>query len=191
MAIANENSTTPESEKDLAQTPWWFIKSLEKFLDRKIDIDVCCLPSTAKAEVYYSLEDGVDCLQEQWVADWQEYKEQEFVYPLAYCNPPFSNIMPFLEKVVEQVGVGADVAVMLPNNPETKYIRYAKEHATKIIEMPFRLKFLKPDGTPFLDKKGKETGPKFSCMIALFTKWGLYNDTKFCYHDFRVGFKDG
>jgi phage N-6-adenine-methyltransferase len=190
MAVANENSTTIESEKDRAQTPAWFIKSLEKLLDRKIDMDVCCSENTAKAEVYYALDEGVDCLKEQWVADWQEYKEEDFVYPLAYCNPPFSNIMPFLEKIVEQVGIGADVAVMLPNNPEVAYVRYAKEHAMTIIEMPFRLKFLRPDGTKFLNKYDKEQSPKFSCLIAYFTKYGLCNSTKHTYHDFRVGFKD-
>jgi hypothetical protein len=189
MSVENENSTVPKSEKDFAQTPPWFIKSLEHYLQRKIDMDVCCIESTAKADVYYSPEDGVDCLNEMWVADWKEFVEYEFAYPFAYCNPPFSNIMPFIDKIIEQVGIGADVAMMLPNNPETAYVRKAKEHATLIIEMPFRLQFLKPNGEPFRDDKGKTQSPKFSCLIAYFTKEGLCNKTEHTYHDFRVGFK--
>ncbi len=46
MAVSNENSNTPESEKDLGQTPWWFIRSLENLLGREFDLDVCCLEAT-------------------------------------------------------------------------------------------------------------------------------------------------
>ncbi len=188
MAVENTNSTTPEKEKDLAQTPWWFIKSLEARLERKIDIDVCALAKTAKAEIYYSLEDGNDALKSHWVEDYQECVEQDFVYPLAYCNPPFSDIHPWIDKSLEMVNVGADVAMLLPNNPETSYVRKAKRYAETIIEMPWRMRFLKPDGSEFLDKNGKKQGPKFSCLIALFTRHGLSNPTHHTYHDFREGF---
>lgn len=33
------NTTTPEAEKDLAQTPKWFVKAVENFLDIKSYID--------------------------------------------------------------------------------------------------------------------------------------------------------
>lgn len=181
-------STTPVTEKDLAQTPDWFIKSLEAHLNHPIDMDVCALPETAKAEAYYSLVDDNDALVADWVTDWQECEEEDFIYPFCYCNPPFSDIHTWMDKVIEQVGVGADVAMLLPNNPETAYIRKAKRYAETIIEMPFRLKFLRPDGTKFLDKNGKEQGPLFSCMVAMFTKVGLSQPTHHTYHDFREGF---
>lgn len=187
MAVSNQNSTTPEAEKDLAQTPPWFIKSLEAYLGKKFDIDVCALAATAKADIYYSLEDGNDALICNWVEDYQECVESED-FPLGYCNPPFSYMLPWLTKVIAQVNNGVTMAMMIPNNPETAYVRMAKQYAERIIEMPFRLKFYRPDGTKFLDDKGREKSPKFGCMIALFTEEGLVCDTKHCYHDFRVGF---
>ena len=190
MAVAVGTSTTPKEEKDLAQTPVWFMKSLEYHLGTKINLDVCCLEATAKADIYYSLlEHGSDCLVEDWVTDWQEITEDNTSYPTAYCNPPFSNILPFIDKAIYEVGLGAEVVMMLPNNPETSYIRKAKKYATKIIEMPFRLKFVRPNGEPFLDKHGKVNSPKFSCLIAVFTKKGLGKGAEYYYHDFRLHYE--
>ncbi len=77
----------------------------------------------------------------------------------------------------------------MPNNPETAYVRYAKEWADTIIEMPFRIKYRKPSGEMFLDNKGKEQGPQFSCLVAIFTPLGIKKpNTSFMYHDFREGF---
>lgn len=178
MSKYNE-STTPESEKDLAQTPVWFIESLCDLLGIEFfELDVCALEQTKKAATCYSLaERGENCLELEWDL-WN------------WCNPPFSNILPFLEKAVEQSSSGfKNTAVIMPNNPETAYVRYAKEWADTIIEMPFRIKYRKPSGEMFLDKKGKEQGPQFSCLVAIFTPLGIKKpNTSFMYHDFREGF---
>lgn len=174
-----ETSTTPESEKDLAQTPKWFIDSLTAFLGiESFELDVASLEATKKAGYCYSLaERGENSLELPWDL-WN------------WCNPPFSNIAAFLEKAVEQASTGyRNTAVLIPNNPETQYVRYAKEWADTIIEMPFRLKFKKPNGMLFLDKKGKEQGPQFSCMVAVFTPLGLKRPAINIYHDFRVGYE--
>lgn len=177
MSIENENSLTPVNEKDCAQTPKWFIASLLSLLGKEsFDLDVCANEATAKANIYYSLDErDENSLNLGWL-------------DLNWCNPPFSNIEPFINKASLEATKGKTTIMILPNNPETAYIRAAKACADTIIEMPFRLKFLRPNGEPFLDKKGKEQGPKFSCLVAIITPLGLHAPKRSMYYDFREGF---
>lgn len=166
-------STTPENEKDFAQTPQWFFDALERHvMRRKFKLDVCAEMRTAKCKKYYTLQRGQDGLKESWSS-------------LNWCNPPFSNITPWVEKAVKETFKGKDSVMIMPNNPETEYVRMAKAAAQTIIEMPFRLQFVKPDGTPFLTKKGKPSTPQFSCLLALFTPLGLHTKSQNTYIDFR------
>lgn len=191
MAVENDNSTTPVKEKDLAQTPWWFIKSLESHLGKRITLDVCAQPDTAKAENFYSLEEGLNAMDRNWYEDGIDclgVSDNELKpYPICYCNPPFSDVTTWILKSLSEVANGCEVWMMIPNNPETEYVRLAKSEATFIIEMPFRLRFLKPDGSEFSGKNGKPQGPKFSCLIAVFRPSRMKERT-FYYHDFREGF---
>lgn len=177
MSVDNNNTTTKESEKDLAQTPWWFIESLKDYAGiHDFDLDVCANKNTSKCNVYYSLEEDENSL----VLPWGD---------INFCNPPFTNISEFLYKArYEAYSIYSSTYMILPNNPETKYIREAKQMSDTIIEMPFRMKFLRPNGEKFLDKKGKESNPKFSCIVAVITPLGLKVPTRHVYHDFRVGF---
>lgn len=188
MQAYNGNSTTPKEDKDLAQTPWWFIKSVEHYFESTIDIDLCCIPETAKAEYYYSLVNGDDALESNWGEDALEFGEEN---PLGYCNMPFSNILPWIEKAEHEADTNNFSTIMLmPNTPETAYVRRIKKVAELVIEMPFRLRFLRPNGEPFISQTtGRENQPKFSCLLGLVTKEGLSQETRHTYHDFREGFK--
>lgn len=174
------NSTTPKKEKDLAQTPEWFIDSLCALLGIDFfELDVCANESTAKAGSFYSIDErGEDALK----LDWDLWN---------WCNPPFSDIQSFVDKAVfESKRNYINTAMIMPNNPETEYARTAKCLADTIIEMPFRLQFLRPNGDTFRDRQGKPQSPQFSCLVAIFTPLGLVSPTRFMYHDFRIGFKD-
>jgi phage N-6-adenine-methyltransferase len=182
MSISNENSTTPESEKDLGQTPFWLIRSIESLVGTEFDLDVCCLKKTAKAKNYFSLEEDRDCFTTPWVGN-------AYGPTLAWCNPPFSNVMPFIERAVDQCDQhGTTTIMIIPNNPEVAYRRKLKEVCDTFVEMPFRLKFLRPDGTKFLDKKGTEQTPKFSCAVGIITPLGLKAPSRVIEYDFRTGF---
>ena len=170
-------STTPEKEKDLAQTPQWFVASLERLIGQPFDLDVCCLQKTAKARCHYSINDGNDGLSLPWNSGFN------------FCNPPFSKIAPWIEKAAAEAGSrSATTAMIIPAKIETGYYRLAHSYASDIIKMPFRLNFLRPDGTPFLTKNGKPQGPEFSCVVALFNRIGLLAPTRTWYYDFREGF---
>jgi phage N-6-adenine-methyltransferase len=168
------NTTTPESEQDCAQTPWWFIDSLESFTNLNIDLDVCAAKETAKSEYFYTeKEDGLE-------GPWGSVN---------YCNPPYSNIAPWIEKATLHAVSGCTTLMLIPDKPEVGYTRLARKHADTVIHMPFRLNFLRPDGSEFLDKSGKKQGPKFPVCVYIFTPHGLNMPVRDIYHDFRIGFK--
>lgn len=186
MAVDNNNSNTPESEKDLGQTPWWLIRSLESLLGNEFNLDVCCIPQTAKCDYFFSLEYDLDCFVEEWIGGDDIYRPSQ---TYAFCNPPFSNVDPFIDRAIEQCKKhGTITAMLIPNNPEVAYRRKLKEVCDTFIEMPFRLKFLRPDGSKFLDKNGKEQGPKFSCAVGIITPIGLKAPSRVIEYDFRPGF---
>ncbi|WP_333609472.1 DNA N-6-adenine-methyltransferase [Arsukibacterium sp.] len=170
----NFNSNTPLKEKDLAQTPVWFYESLQSYLRQRFTLDVCAQPGTAKCVNYFALEDGANGLELPWCH-------------VNFCNPPFSDITPWIEKAVHEAKQGNITAMIFPDTTETEYGRLAWDYADTLIRMPFRLKFLRPDGTKFLDAKGKEQGPKFPCVVAWFTPMGLVSQTRVNYYDFRIG----
>jgi len=172
------NSATPEAEQDLAQTPPWFVRAVERYLRFNFDLDVCCLSATAKCKLFYSLaEHGIDALQVPWMDhNW--------------CNPPYSEIAPWVAKATAEAELGRVSCLLIPDKPEVAYVRLCHWGADTIIHMPFRLNFLHPDGTEFLDKKGKKQGPKFPVMLALFTPWGRSMPTRDIYVDFRSYKKD-
>jgi len=170
------NTTTPESEQDCAQTPWWFIRSLEDFASLEIDLDVCAASNTAKCKSYLSLGEGDDAFKQSWAV-------------INYCNPPYSDIAPWVEKAHGEAMSGSITLMLIPDKPEVGYTRLARQYADTVIHMPFRLNFLRPDGTEFLDKNGKKQGPKFPVCVYIFTPQGLQMPIRDVYHDFRIGFK--
>ena len=172
--MKNTISKTPKTEKDLAQTPPWLIDKLKRIIGiTEFDLDVCSLEKTKKASICFSIEErGEDAL----ALDWKKWN---------WCNPPFSNIMPFCEKAKLEAEKGRSTAMIMPNSPEVGYVKYSKANCDTFFEMPFRLKFLRPDGTPFLDGNGKEQTPQFSCAIAIYTPLGLHRPSIQTYYDFR------
>ena len=173
--MENHNTTTPEDEKDCAQTPTWFVTALEKYLGcMRFGMDVCANEATAKCFHYYSLaENNEDALKLHWDR-------------LNFCNPPYSDILPWAKKAATEAGNGCTSALLIPDKPEVKYMQFCRMFADTIIHMPFRLNFLRPDGSPFLDKQGKKQGPKFPVCVILFTPHGLTMPVRDTYFDFRT-----
>lgn len=168
------NTTTPEPERDLAQTPPWFVKAAENFLGLRFEVDVCTLKATRKCPAFYSLIDfGVNGLEVPWGR-------------VNWCNPPYSDVMPWVKKATQEAEHGRISCLLIPDKPEVGYIRACDEVADTIFHMPFRLNFLRPDGSEFMDKDDKKQGPKFPVALILFTPWGLRSPTRHTYVDFRI-----
>lgn len=155
MAIGNNNSTTPINEKDYAATPAWFMEALKNWRGVVPLLDVCAQAQTAKAAAFYCLADGADGLALPWS-------------PLNWCNPPFSDIEPWIEKAMQEAERGNTTYMIFPDNPETAYCRASFLMASEIFHMPFRMRFTRPDGSEFRDTKGAIASPKFATRLVIF-----------------------
>jgi hypothetical protein len=155
MAVDNNNSTTPPNEKDYAATPLWFMQALKNWRGIVPMLDVCAQAETAKAPAFYCLADGADGL----ILPWS---------PLNWCNPPFSDVIPWIEKAMIEAERGNTTYMIFPDNPETAYCRASFAVASEIHHMPFRMRYTRPNGSPFLDSKGAPASPKFATRLVIF-----------------------
>ena len=146
------NTTTPADEQDFAQTPPWLVQAVEAWRGIKFELDVCAQPQTAKCAAFYSLQTGLDGLSLPWAS-------------VNWCNPPYSLITPWVNKAIIEPG---DTFMLIPDKPEVAWFRHAWGNAREVWHMPFRVNFLRPDGSEFTDAKGRKQGPKFPVCLMVF-----------------------
>lgn len=106
---------------------WATPKALMNLIE--FDIDVCPLFST------------VDSL----AIDWPNHST-------IYCNPPYSDISSWIEKIIEQVTINSvNVKLLIPARTDTKYFHRLLESGlvSKIIFFKGRLRFNEANSAPF------------------------------------------
>jgi len=134
-------STDKDTTTDVWLTPPSLIQSLGEF-----DLDPCCpnnLPWKT-ARQYYSLDNGQDGLVLPW-------------FGRIWLNPPYSNWVPFLEKLKKH----DDGVALIFARTETKgFFDHIWEDADSILFLKRRIKFVKAD----LSAGGSSTAP--SVLIA-------------------------
>jgi site-specific DNA-methyltransferase (adenine-specific) len=141
--------------KDEARTPSeLFTKLNDRF---NFGLDICASETNHLCEIYYDKE--MDALDLPW-----KYvpANSNKVMP-SYCNPPYSDPSPFIEKGYgESLTNGAIVAMLLPADTSTKSFHKFCMKANEIVFLEGRVKFNNPNGTPM---KGS---PVFGSMIVVF-----------------------
>ena len=66
-----------------------------------------------------------------------------------FCNPPYSDIDPWVEKAWEESQRGFGTVLLIPTpNGEARWGKWVFGKASKIIFINGRVAFLRPDGTP-------------------------------------------
>lgn len=180
----HQSSSTPEKERDCAQTPWWLIKQIEAITGLWFLLDVCALATTKKAAYYYGLDHvpgrqinpiADDALKAHWYSDLLQLaahrSQQVGLLPACWMNCPFSGPTRFVEKAAHESSLGAPVVGLLKDDRSTRWYRkHVRDTATYILEPDTRIPFLRPDGTPFTDADGKPTGATFPVMLPVWTK---------------------
>lgn len=127
------------------ETPPEFFEGVKSYFG--LDIDVCASESNHKLEKYYTIKENG--LSKEWKGK-------------CWCNPPYSNQKPWIEKSIESVIKNdAEVFMLIPMSPETKYYNELvldSNYTFSIYLIKGRLSFLQ-------DKK-KIGSPRFaSCLI--------------------------
>lgn len=110
--------------------------------------DVCAEHETAKCAEYWTIED--DALSKDWAKD-----TQPIFGKWLWCNPPYSNIGPWVEKAIDAQHKGIGTVMLCMCDPSVKWFDEARKFASEIRFITGgRLSFLK-NGVP---QKGNNKG---------------------------------
>jgi len=105
-------------KKDTYATP----QSVFDYFDREFtfDFDVCAEDSTAKCFNYFTKED--DALAQDWNME----------YFTAWCNPPYSNIMPWVDKAIRDQDKGVTTVMLVMCDPSVGWFKRALEKCSEV-----------------------------------------------------------
>lgn len=111
-------SKTPDVARDSWRTPKWLFNYFEKMAGG-FDLDAAADEHNALCPVYFSEENSA--LDQSWPEAAK-----------VWMNPPYSDPMPFIQKVIEQVEEsGCKVYVLLPDDISTGWFRLAWDNAAE------------------------------------------------------------
>jgi phage N-6-adenine-methyltransferase len=127
------NTTTPEPERDGWRTPKPIIDWLNRIY--QFDYDTACTDENAlTAKIWRGRADG-DALSCEWIG-------------VLYCNPPYSDVTPWVEKAISSAERGATVVMLIPSPNGEAYHAKALRHAKRLILINGRIAFINADGKP-------------------------------------------
>lgn len=141
---------------DRATSPEVFGPLHERF---GFTVDACALPHNAKLPRFWAPED--DGLAQSWAGE------------RVWCNPPYSNIRPWLEKAHAEIAAGCPLVVMLipANRTEQGWwqelVEPHRDRPGAVIRTEFvrgRLRFIAPGA----DGIGPNERPPFGCVLLIF-----------------------
>lgn len=139
-------STTEDCKKDEWRTPPFVFDWASQYYP--FDIDLCATSKNALCKKYFTKEQ--DCLAQSW--------HERGIF--GFCNPPYSNIGPFLEKAIDERDHGFHTAFLIPTpNGERYFHDHIFGQASKIIFITGRISFLTPGG------KEQSGNPRGSCFV--------------------------
>lgn len=114
-------SNTKKQDKDLWATPLWLFQFAERYFSAfKFDLDVCALPHNTKVP-----DNFITPEQNTLVTAWNGN--------YCWCNPPYSNPLPFVEKAIEESHKGKRIVMLLNVDNSTKWFELCARFATKIV----------------------------------------------------------
>lgn len=135
MASQQQSSNTPADVRDEWRTPLFVYDWIDTRFEFGVDL--------AASHVNHLSDAYVTRGENSLVQDWSRLAGPGF------CNPPYSDIDPWLEKAVTEARKGFTSVFLIPTpNGEDRYGEYVFDVASEIIFITGRLAFLRPDGAP-------------------------------------------
>jgi phage N-6-adenine-methyltransferase len=125
--MTNEHkSNTPAEIKDAWQTPDALYQSLNN--EFNFDCDVAASDENGLCENI--IDESMDALtQDQWgVSNW--------------CNPPYSNIKPWVEKAINEHSSGSTIVMLVPADTSVKWFKLAFESCNEVRFISGRISFI-------------------------------------------------
>lgn len=142
----------PGRSKQDYRTPPEFLDAVKRRLSiDRFSIDLAADFHNRVADAYYTKDDNA--LERTWNPEPGQW---------AWCNPPYANITPWVEKAVRESVRGAHTAMLLPASVGSNWwMQYVEPYAYQSF-LNGRLTFVGCD-TPY---------PK-DCALLLYTPWGF------------------
>jgi hypothetical protein len=147
------------ADPDTARTPEHIVAPARKEAGGQIGLDPATIAlNPIGALESYSLQRSEDGLKLSWTHD----RDGRLILAI-WINPPYSDIMPWLERAVETVRANPAVRIwiLIPASTDAEYGRYALAHASAVCFLNKRVRHLRADG----ELMGS---PEFGSMIVGF-----------------------
>jgi phage N-6-adenine-methyltransferase len=142
--------------KDALQTPKWLFDWLDETFF--FDCDLCASDDHHFVDNYYTKDRS--CLE------GAEYLR-------GFCNPPYSNIQPFLDLAIQGIELGRTTVLLIPELNGEKRTKDIMRYASEIVHFSQRVSFIRPDnGQPY---KGNNRGS----IVAVFQKRQMIGNQHF------------
>jgi len=121
-------SDTPVSIRDLWQTPKQIFSTLN--WEFKFTFDVAASFQNSLCPEYYTELD--DALDQKWSA-------------VNWCNPPYSNITPWVQKSIIEHQYGRTIVMLVPADTSVKWFKLAYESCNEVRFISGRISFINAD----------------------------------------------
>ena len=118
-------SNTAENIKDCWQTP----KGLFKTLDNEFSFDCDVAASQENTLCKFWFDENDSALKQKWCG-------------VNWCNPPYSDVTPWIEKATEQHQRGRTIVMLVPADTSVQWFKLAEETCTEIRFITGRLSFI-------------------------------------------------
>jgi len=120
MTVADYSSNTPPEHRDSWRTPPELFAAINA--EFRFIGDVAASEINALHQRY--LTEQQDALQVDWL--------KHFGTGYVWCNPPYSNIMPWAEKASEECAKGIGTVMLVPADTSVGWFRYAQKFCTEV-----------------------------------------------------------
>lgn len=127
---------------DTWATPLWLFNYAKNYYG-DFDLDVCASHDSYKCQSYYTTEEN------SLVQPWSR---------LNWCNPPYSNIRPWVEKAALEANEGNRTVMLLPADFSTQWFKLVWDLSSEINIINKRIKFI-----------GARSSPKFVSFFCFIT----------------------
>jgi phage N-6-adenine-methyltransferase len=126
-----KGTKTPVEIRDLWQTPKEIFNFYKKMY--KLSFDVAANNKNHMTDCYYDFLSGEDALKEPWsmYGNW--------------CNPPYSNIKPWVEKAIKEMREGNLTVMLIPSDTSASWFRLAYDHCSECHLISGRISFVRAD----------------------------------------------
>lgn len=132
-------SDTPLEIRDLWQTP----KFVFDYYNSRFQFNVDMAASGQNALCEWFISEEEDALSKETVRDYVNYIYSEGFKPAFWCNPPYSDIMPWVSQCVNLANDHrAPVVMLIPADTSVKWFRAAFKNCTECHFISGRLSFI-------------------------------------------------